>query len=172
MGQGCIIHIWPRHQGPPLKSNIYEAFSAAWMQKIIFTREPNQIIGQIRLPRSREKCQLTPNKRTRSGRFKRSAIISGIYNYNQIHADLRCLPPDKCSKIIKTKGIFTKPEDLTNQTTIIPRKCKPKTSTYNDSLETFAHLIRHIMDEAPNQDIDDTILDMEEHYELNEFNPF
>ena len=82
------------------------------------------------------------------------------------------MPPDKCCKIIKTKGIFTKPEDLTNKTTNIPRKCRSKTSTNKDSLETFAHLIRHIMDEAPNQDIDDTILDMEEHYDLNEFNPF
>ena len=54
----------------------------------------------------------------------------------------------------------------------MPRKCKPKISTNKDSLETFAHLIKHMMDEAPIQDINDTIMDMEEHYDLNEFNPF
>ena len=46
----------------PLKSNIYEAFSAAWMQKLIFTGQPDQIIDLIRLPRSREKCKLTITK--------------------------------------------------------------------------------------------------------------
>ena len=65
----------------PKKSNIYEAFSAAWMQKVISTGQPEQIINLIRLPRSREKCKLTPTQITRSGRFKRSALISGIYNY-------------------------------------------------------------------------------------------
>ena len=156
----------------PLKSNIYEAFSAAWMQKIISTGQPEQIIDLIRLPRSRDKCKLTPNQLTRSGRFKRSAIISGITNYNKIHAEIRCLPPDKCSKIIKTQGLFTKPEDLTSQTFKLSEKLKPKISTNKNSLETFAHLIRHLMDEAPIQDINDTIMDMEEHYDLNEFNPF
>ena len=105
-------------------------------------------------------------------RFKRSAIITGLNNYNKIHADIRLLPPDKYSKIIKTQGLFTKPEDLTSQTCHLPKKLKPKFSANNNSLETFAHLIRHLMDEAPIQDINDTIMDMEEHYDLNEFNPF
>ena len=66
----------------PLKSNIYEAFSSAWMPKSISSGQPDQIIDLIRLPRSREKCTLTPHQNTRSGRFERSAIINGITNYN------------------------------------------------------------------------------------------
>ena len=82
------------------------------------------------------------------------------------------MPPEKCSKIIKTQGLFTKPEDLTCKTINAPKKQKSKTIISKDNTETFAYLIRHLMEEAPNHDIDDTIMEMEEHYDLNEFNPF
>ena len=82
------------------------------------------------------------------------------------------MPPEKCSKIIKTQGLFTKPEDLTSQITSMPKKHRSNTNISKGNLETFAHLIRHLMEEAPNQVIDDTIIEMEEHYDLNEFNPF
>ena len=124
------------------------------MQKIISTGQPEQIINMIRLPRSREKCKLTPIQITRSGRFERSALISGIYNYNKIHAELRCMPPEKCSKIIKTQGLFTKPEDITCKTIKAPKKQKSKTHINKDNTETFTHLIRHLMEEAPNLDIE------------------
>ena len=142
------------------------------MQKLIFTGQPDQIIDLIRLPKSREKCKLTPNQNTRSGRFKRSAIINGITNYNKIHPDIRCMAPAKCSKTIKNQGIFTKPKDLTDPSSTQPKKLKPKNNTKKENLETYVHLIRRNMDEAPDQDINENIMDMEEHYDLNEFDPF
>ena len=63
-------------------------------------------------------------------------------------------------------------QNYTCKTINAPKKQKSKTHFSKDNTETFTHLIRHLMEEAPNQDIDDTIIEMEEHYDLNEFNPF
>ena len=143
------------------------------MQKIIFSRQPDQILDLIRLPRSGEKCNLTPYQIARSGRFKRSAIINGLTNYNRIHPDMRGMNPATCSKIIKkNQGIFTKPKDLTDPSSKPPKKATPKNNKNKDNLETYLHLIRKIMDEAPEQDLNEAITDMEEHYDLSEFCPF
>ena len=82
------------------------------------------------------------------------------------------MAPVKCSKIIKTQGIFTKPKDLTDLSSKQPKKPKPKNNIKKANLETYIHLIRQIMDDAPDQDINNIIMDMEEHYDLNEFDPF
>ena len=142
------------------------------MQKIIHSGQSDQIIDRISLPRSRDKCKLTPHQNTRSGRFKRSAIINGLTTYDKIHPEIRGIDPTKCSKIMKNQGIFTKPNDLTGPRTEPPKKTNPKSNKIKDNLETCLHLVRKLMDEAPDQNLNEAIMDMEEQYDLSEFWPF
>ena len=82
------------------------------------------------------------------------------------------MDPAKCSKIIKNHGIFTKPNDLTRPRTTLPKKPRPKKPQNKDNLEAYLHLVRKIMYEAPEPNLNEAIMDMEEHYDLNEFCPF
>ena len=82
------------------------------------------------------------------------------------------MPPEKCSKIIKNHGLFTKPEDINCKNIKAQNVRKPKKQLTKDNTETYVHLIKQIMEEAPNFNIDDTIIEMEEHFDLNEFNPY
>ena len=54
----------------------------------------------------KRKWKLLPIQITSSGRFKRSAIINGLNNYNKIHPDIRGMDPVECSEIIKKTGDF------------------------------------------------------------------
>ena len=96
----------------PIKSNIFESASATWIQKIIHNQEPKQIIDLLRLPRNRDKCKPAPTQPTRSARFKRTAIINGIKNFNKIHPSTQILKPTKCKLAIKNYVLFTKADDL------------------------------------------------------------
>ena len=60
----------------PLKTKIFETFSAAWMQKKYW--EPVPIMELIKLPISREKCKLNPNQTTRSTRSMGTATVNQL----------------------------------------------------------------------------------------------
>ena len=72
----------------------------------------------------------------------------------------------------ENQAIFTKPKDLTDPKSKLPKKLKPKNNIKKDNLETYLHLVKKLMDEAPEQDINDTIMEMKEHFDLREFYPF
>ena len=59
--------------------------------------------------------------------------------------------PNAAKLFLKNHGIFSKRKDLTDPSLKPPKKPKPKNNNNKDNLETYLHLIRKIVDEAPNK---------------------
>ena len=84
-----------------MPSEIIDEASSKFIQKIIFNREPEYINSMIKAPRSRACADHTYNDKIKGKRVERSAIVTGISNYNRIPPELKNLPPKKLSEKLK-----------------------------------------------------------------------
>ena len=56
--------------GFPRYTDLIECAAATWMQKIIYTLEPEMIIELVKFPRSRSICKISPKTKQNSARFE------------------------------------------------------------------------------------------------------
>ena len=68
----------------PRYSDLIECTAADWMQKIIYTLEPEMITDLVKFPRSRSICKISQKIKPNSARFKRTAINSAIACFNKV----------------------------------------------------------------------------------------
>ena len=87
--------------GFPRHDVLFEVTAATWMHKIIFNKEPQIVLDYVRYPRSRAACKVAPVLKPNTTRFKRTAIASGIANYNKLSNTTASLEPKKAKVVIQ-----------------------------------------------------------------------
>ena len=88
-----------------MPKDILDEGSAKYMQKIIYHREPSEIIELIRFPRSKSCVDLKLKYIPKTDRLKRCSIYSGLENYNRIKQDQRTMTPSKFKRQLKKTGL-------------------------------------------------------------------
>ena len=91
--------------GFPRYTDLIECAAATWMQKIIYTLEPEMIIELVKFFRSRSICKISPKTKPNSAKFKRTSINSAIACLNKADLTLTGLSPAKYKKGLKKSQI-------------------------------------------------------------------
>ena len=105
-----ISNIMKKVQWKMPKDMIDEA-SAKFTHKIIFTNTPAPLSEKIRPPRSRTCADHVVRVRARSNRLERTAIHTGVRNYNRLPPGMKSLPPKKLRKSIKEAVLLPDKKD-------------------------------------------------------------
>ena len=97
--------------GFPRYTDLIECVAATWMQKIIYTLEPEMNIDLVKFPRSRSICKISPKTKPNSARTKRTAINSVIACLNKADLASTGLPPAKLKKGLKKSKLNERATD-------------------------------------------------------------
>ena len=103
---------FPRHE------DFFNVVAATWMKKIIYNLEPEIITDYVRHPTYCAACKVAPKIKPKSTRFKRTAVASGITNYNKFSKTMASLNPKKCKAVIqmlKKMGDVPEPKMLSGK---------------------------------------------------------
>ena len=137
------------------------------------------ITDYIRQPKYRQACKVAPKIKPRTARFKRTAIASGIHQYNKLHTNTASLNPKKCKKLIYEMEKYDKEPKISQLNKVnkpsepkLNKVTRPSTQKFPGAQSNYAKTpednsiyykyITTLFEQPKMDDIDIRIIEMEE----------